>query len=106
LPGSRATLFMSEIKLVRHHSVSIAEAKKRVDKTAHELAHEYHLKSEWCGDTVQFVRSGLHGEMCVTDSEIQLYVKLGPLMRPLKGRLTRRILDKFRKLFPEAKTAA
>lgn len=97
---------MSDIKLVRPYSVSIAEAKARVQKVADALAVEHHLKSEWHGDTVRFARSGLHGEMHVTDSEIRLLVKLGPLMKPLRARLIRRIEDKFERLFREAKAGA
>jgi len=97
---------MSDIQLVRPHSVPIAEAKKLVQKTADALAIEYHLKSEWHGNTVRFARSGLHGEMHVTDSEIRLQVKLGPLMKPLRARLIHRIEDKFERLFREPKGGA
>ncbi len=94
---------MSEIKLVRPYSVPRAEAKARVQKTADALASEYHLQSEWHGDTLRFARSGLHGEMHVTDSEIRLHVKLSVLMAPLRAQLTHRIEDKFARLFPEPK---
>jgi len=94
---------MSDINLVRPHSVSVAEAKSRVQKTADALAVEYHLKNEWHGDTLRFLRKGLHGEMHVMHSEIRLHVTLGPLMKPLRARLIHRIEDKFQRLFPEAK---
>lgn len=94
---------MSDINLVRPFSVSIAEAKARVQKTVDELDAEYHLKSEWHGDELQFARSGLHGAVHLTDSEIRLHVDLSLLLKPLKAQLIRRIEDKFDRLFPSAK---
>ncbi len=97
---------MSDITLVRPYSVPIAEAKARVQKTADALAAEYHLKSEWHGDSLRFARTGLHGEIHVTDSEIRLHVKLSLLMTPLRAPLVHRIEDKFARLFPEPKAGA
>jgi len=93
---------MPDINLVRSYSLPIAEAKARVQKTADELAAEYHLKSEWQGDTLRFERAGLHGAIDVTDSEIHLAVHLSLLLSPLKAKLVSRIEDKFERLFPEA----
>lgn len=92
---------MPDIELVRSHSVAIPEAKARVQRTADELAPEYHLVSEWRGNTLFFERSGLHGEIHVTASKIRLEATLSFLMKPLKGALTNRIERKFEKLFPE-----
>jgi len=97
---------MSDIKLVRSHSVPLAEAKARVQKTADELAAEHDLSSQWHGNTLRFDRSGLHGEILVTHSEIRLQVDLSFLLRPLKGALVERIENKFERLFPEPETGS
>jgi putative polyhydroxyalkanoate system protein len=94
---------MSDINLVRRFSLPIAIAKARVQKTADELAAEYNLESEWHGNTLHFHRSGLDGEMHVTDSEIWLKVNLSLLLKPLKGQIVSRIEDKFARLFPQVK---
>jgi len=96
---------MSDINFVRPYSLPISVAKARVQETADELAGEYHLKSQWHGNTLNFDRPGLHGRMNVTPSEIQLEVHLGLLMKPFRGRLISRIEDKFARLFPEVKAA-
>ncbi len=93
---------MPDIELVRPYSLPVAVAKARVQETADELAAEYHLRSRWHGDTLRFDRTGLHGEIHVTNSEIQLHVHLSLPLRPLRAKLTARIEDKFRRLFPEA----
>ena len=78
---------MSDIKLVKPHSLPIAKARALVQKTADRLAGEYDLSSEWHGNTLHFHRSGVDGQMHVTNSEIRLEVALGFLLKPLKGKL-------------------
>lgn len=82
---------MSDIKLVRIHSLPLAKAKALAQKTADALAKEYDLSSEWRGDTLRFHRSGVDGQMHVTDSEIRLDVSLGLLLRAFKGTIAAHI---------------
>lgn len=91
---------MSDIKLVRPHSLPIAKAKTLAQKAADSLAAEYNLASEWHGNTLRFHRSGVDGQMHVTASEIQLDVTLGFLLRAFKGRLVEHIERNFDKLLP------
>jgi len=97
---------MSDISLIRPFSLPIKVARARVQRTADELAEEYGLRSEWEGNTLHFNRSGLHGQMQVTQSEIRLQVHLSLLLLPLKAKLISRIEDKFDRLFPEVKSGA
>jgi len=97
---------MADIELVRAHSVPIAEAKRRVQQTAEELDAEYHLRSEWRGNTLLFDRAGLHGEIQVTGSEIRLETTLSFLLKPLRAALVERIEQKFEKLFPGSKSGS
>ncbi len=76
---------MSDIKMVRRHSLTLKQAKAAAQKAADKLAQEYDLESEWDGDTLRFERSGVSGAMHVTDSEVELTVKLGLLLRAFKA---------------------
>ena len=78
---------MSDIKLVRRHSLPLTKAKALAQKTADALAAEYDLASEWHGNTLRFHRSGVDGQMHVTDSEIRLDVTLGLLLKAFKGKI-------------------
>ncbi len=78
---------MSDIKLVRPHSLPLAKAKALAQKTADTLAAEYDLTSEWRGNTLRFHRSGVDGQMHVTDSEIRLDVTLGFLLKAFKTKI-------------------
>ena len=97
---------MPDITLLRSFALPIAVAKARVQKTADELAKEYDLRSEWDGNTLRFERTGLRGEIQVSDSEIRLAADLSFLLKPLKAQLTERIEDKFDRVFPEIKAGA
>ena len=89
---------MSDIKLVRPHSLPLAKAKALTQKTADALAKEYDLESEWQGNTLRFHRSGVDGRMHVTDSEIRLDVKLGLLLKAFKGKIAEHIERNFDEL--------
>ena len=78
---------MSDIKLVRPHSLPLTKAKALAQKTADALAAEYDLESEWHGNILRFHRSGVDGQMHVTDSEIRLDVKLGLLLKVFRGKI-------------------
>jgi putative polyhydroxyalkanoate system protein len=97
---------MSDINLARPHSLSIAKAKALVQRAADGLATEYDLKSEWHGNTLRFQRSGVDGQMLVTDSAIELSVTLGLLMKPFKGKFVDRIGRDLDKLLAEAEPGA
>lgn len=92
---------MSDITLVKPHSLSIGKAKALVQKAADELAAEYELSSEWDGNTLHFHRSGIDGQMHVTHSQIRLYVTLGFLLRPFRGTFIAHIERNFDELLVE-----
>ena len=89
---------MSDIKLVRPHSLPLNKAKTLAQKTADALAEEYDLESEWHGNTLRFHRSGVDGQMHVTDSEIRLDVTLGLLLKAFKGKIAGHIERNFDEL--------
>ena len=97
---------MSDINIVRSHSLSIAQAKALVQRAADGLATEYDLESEWHGNTLRFQRSGVEGQMLVTDSKIELCVTLGLLMKPFKGKFVDRIGHDLDKLLAEKEPGA
>ena len=96
---------MSDINLIRPHSLSITKAKTLVQKAADGLGSEYALESEWHGNTLRFHRSGVDGQMLVTDSKIELNVTLGLLMKPFKGKFVDQIGRELDKLLAEKEPA-
>jgi putative polyhydroxyalkanoate system protein len=96
---------MSDIKYTRKHSLPLAQAKKIAQKTADDLAREYDLVSRWEGDTLHFHRAGVEGQMRVTDSQIDLAVKLGFLLKPFKAKFEQHIERHLDELLDQAKSA-
>ena len=92
---------MSDINLARSHSLSIEKAKALVQKAADGRATEYHVESEWHGNTLRFHRSGVDGQMVVTESEIELHITLGVVMERFQGKIVDRIKHDLDKLLAE-----
>jgi putative polyhydroxyalkanoate system protein len=92
---------MADIEFTKSHSLTIAKAKALVQQAAEALAVEYGLSSEWQGNTLRFHRSGVDGQMHVTDSEIRLHVTLGFLLSAFKGKFIEHIEDHFDRLLAE-----
>jgi putative polyhydroxyalkanoate system protein len=97
---------MSDIKMIKFHSLPIAKARAVVQKAADDLADEYNLSSEWHGNTLRFHRSGVEGQMQVTEAEIHLDVTLGFLLRPFKAKFVEHIEHNFDHLLAHAANAA
>jgi putative polyhydroxyalkanoate system protein len=94
---------MSDITFARRHSLPIKKAKAQVQKAADALAAEHDLTSEWHGNTLRFQRTGVHGEINVTPSEVRLEVTLGFLLKPFKATLVSHIERDLDTYLPEAK---
>jgi len=97
---------MSDIKMIKFHSLPMAKARALVQKAADDLAEEYNLTSEWHGNTLRFHRSGVEGQMQVSDAEIRLDVTLGFLLRPFKAKFVEHIEHNFDHLLAHAARAA
>lgn len=89
---------MADIEFVKHHSLTVAKARALVQRTADGLAGKYGLTSEWRGNTLHFHRSGVEGEMHVTDSEVHLHMTLGLLLHAFKGTFIEHIERSFDEL--------
>jgi putative polyhydroxyalkanoate system protein len=96
---------MSDITFVRRHSLPIEEAKSQVQRAADALSAEHSLSIEWQGNTLRFERTGVHGEIHVTHSEVRLGVTLHLLLTPFKATLVSHIERGLDKYLPEPKPA-
>lgn len=89
---------MADIRFARKHPLTVAQARKIAQKAADDLAKEYGLESEWDGDTLNFHRSGVGGQMKVSGSAIDLEVTLGFLFKPFKAKFESTIADRLDEL--------
>lgn len=93
---------MADIRMIKYHSLPMAQARALVQQAADDLAEEYDLTSQWAGNTLHFRRSGVQGEMRVTDSEIDLEVTLGFLLKAFKSKFVEHIEHNFERLLAKA----
>lgn len=78
---------MSELIFKREHQLGLAQARERVQKLADEMSGSFRVKSEWDGDVLRFRRSGVKGELQVTETTIALDARLGPLLSAFKPKI-------------------
>lgn len=79
---------MSDINIKRKHSLSKADAKTRIDKTAAELSSKYGVKSKWKSENqLEFSGTGADGTIDLNDNDVEVKVKLGWLAKALKGKI-------------------
>jgi putative polyhydroxyalkanoate system protein len=82
---------MSEIKISRAHGKTLKRARKGAEHIAEELDEEFGLTHEWDGDTLRFKRTGVSGHIEVGKKKVEIYVKLGLLLKVLGPRIEREI---------------
>ena len=103
---------MSEIKVRRNHALPLEAARAAAEKVAARLKKDFDLDYAWKRHVLHFERTGVHGELHVTDRDVRLEAHLGFLLAFLKPRIEREIEEQFARYFdapaakPPAKKAA
>ena len=104
---------MDDIDIRRPHDLGLKAARKAADQMAEDLAAKFGLKGGWTGNTHHFDRPGVTGSLRLTEDALHLTVKLGFLLKALRGPLEAAIVRELDELFarhrkPESggKTAA
>jgi putative polyhydroxyalkanoate system protein len=85
---------MANIHIKRKHNLTREEARKRVDEIAKALKKEFDADYTWQGDALQFKRSGATGFIKLDEESIELKIKLGMMLTPVKGKIESAIRDK------------
>lgn len=82
---------MPSIDISRPHSLSVAAAKKAVNRVAAQIAEKFEVDSAWQGNTLVFRRSGVDGQIQVEPESVRVTVELGFLLMALRGTVEREI---------------
>ncbi|HOA95105.1 MAG TPA: polyhydroxyalkanoic acid system family protein [Quisquiliibacterium sp.] len=90
---------MSDLKVVRKHTIGLKKAKVAAQKVADDLAQEYGMESTWEGNVLRFTRKGVDGALTVTKDEVVLDAKLGFLLSTFKHRIEEHVNDNFDRYF-------
>ncbi len=90
---------MTTMAIAKKHHLSHKDAKAAAQKVADDLKERFDLKYKWRGDSIEFERPGLTGEMHVGRNEVRLDCELGLLLALLKPTLEAAIHREFNKRF-------
>ena len=78
---------MSEINFERDHALGREEVRRRFAEVEQKLNERYGVKLAWHGDAADVKGSGVTGTIEVTDSKVNIRLKLGLMVRPLAGKI-------------------
>ena len=78
---------MAKIHFLREHRLDRDAARAEVQKLADRLAGELSASYKWSGDRLEFWRSGADSYIDVGEGRIEMEIKLGMLLTPLKGKI-------------------
>jgi putative polyhydroxyalkanoate system protein len=95
---------MADIDLEREHDLGLPAARKAADKMAEDLGRKFNLVGSWAGNTLHFDRPGVAGTLALTEKHLHLTVKLGFLLKAMRGPIERAVHQELDSLF--AKHAA
>jgi putative polyhydroxyalkanoate system protein len=89
-------LTMSELKVIREHSLGFERARKVAAKWAElaEQRHETRLKHVQgeTADTFEFKRSGVSGLVTVSERHFEITAKLGFLLQPFHAKIESEVI--------------
>jgi putative polyhydroxyalkanoate system protein len=84
---------MSTIHITKSHQLDQETARDKVQELANMLGEKLSAEYKWEKDRLVFKRSGANGFVRIGDQELEIEVKLGMMLRPLKGTIEKTITD-------------
>jgi putative polyhydroxyalkanoate system protein len=82
---------MSEIRISRHHGMSLKKAKAAAEHFAAELAAEFDIEYAWNGNILEFQRPGVSGTISVDKKDVEIRARLGLLLLLMRSTIEREI---------------
>ncbi len=84
---------MALIHIKRKHSLSREQARAKVGELAARLAGDFKVKHAWDGDVLRFKRGAASGVIAIGEDVVDVKVKLGVVLAPMKGKIESEILE-------------
>ena len=96
---------MSSIQIQREHTLTLKAARAVVEKMAAQLKKEFDFEYAWKQGVLHLERTGIRGQIAVTEHHVQLDATLGLLLGFLKPRIEQEVSAEFDKQFPAPKAS-
>jgi putative polyhydroxyalkanoate system protein len=84
---------MATIHIKREHHLDNEAVRREVQNLAEKLSKELSAKYSWEGDRLIFKRSGASGHIDIGKGEIDVEIKLGMVLTPLKGTVEKTVTN-------------
>lgn len=78
---------MADIELDRQHTLGVVGATERLQGIEDKLQEKYGVTLNWRGHGADVRGKGVSGLITVEENRISLRLKLGLMLRPLKGKI-------------------
>ncbi|MEA3413280.1 MAG: polyhydroxyalkanoic acid system family protein [Pseudomonadota bacterium] len=82
---------MANIHIKRKHTLPPEVVRARMEEIAEDLKKKLDADYAWEGDSLRFKRSGASGSIDMGDGFVELKIKLGMLLSPMKGKIEQTI---------------
>jgi putative polyhydroxyalkanoate system protein len=84
---------MAKIHITKSHQLDQETVRANVQELADMLVDKLAAEYQWEKDRLIFKRSGANGFVRIGNQELEVEVKLGMLLTPLKGTIEKTITD-------------
>ena len=84
---------MAKIHITKSHHLDQDTVRANVQELADTLVEKLSAEYRWESDRLVFRRSGANGYVRIGDQEVEVEVKLGMLLKPLKNTIEKTITD-------------
>ena len=85
----------TKIHVVRSHSLGKEKAHQVALKIAERMKDKAQVNYRIQGDVIVMERSGVKGQLQIRETEVEVDIELGLMMRPMKGMIETKITEYF-----------
>lgn len=85
---------MSHILITRAHQLGEARVRKEIDALSDRLRQEFGAQCRWHGSCLHVSRSGVQGEISISDDQLTVNIRLGMIYGMMRHQIEQRIIDK------------
>jgi len=82
---------LATINFTKQHSLGRDKAREAAEKMAKKVSEKLAVEYCWEGDVLRFSRPGVDGLIEISDSVVNVVVKLGLIFRPLRPIIEQKI---------------
>ena len=82
---------MSVIDIHRAHSLDKEHAREAAETLAKDLSKQFDVNYQWEGDLLKLKRSGVKGQLDISENDLHIRLELGLMLRPFKSRIEQEI---------------